>query len=51
MSKPARLGKCNANEILEKQLYISVKSLVIIFLIALFFVALGVMMTPTYGYL
>ena len=50
--KPKTLHKCNANEILEKELYISVKNLILIFLICLIFVGLCIMMQgPTYGYL
>ena len=52
MSKPARLGKCNSNEILEKQLSISVKELLIVFIICVLFVSVIMVMTPqTYGFL
>ena len=50
--KPARLGKCNANEILEQQLTISVMQLVFItFLVVLFFVLSLLLIPQTFGFL
>ena len=50
--KPARLGKCNANEILEQQLTISVMQLVFItFLVVLFFVFFLLLIPQTFGFL
>ena len=52
MSKPARLGKCNAHEVLEQELTISVKTVLLIFLLILIFFAFCFMMQPqTYGFL
>ena len=51
-SKPARLGKCNANEVLEQQLTISVMQLVFItFLVVLFFVLSLLLIPQTFGFL
>ena len=51
-SKPARLGKCNANEVLEQQLTISVLQLVFItFLVVLFFVLSLLLIPKTWGFL
>ena len=50
--KPARLGKCNAHEVLEKQLTISVKEIILAFIFCVFFVGIIMLMTPqTYGFL
>lgn len=50
--KPARLGKCNANEVLEQQLTISVLQLVFItFLVVLFFVLSLLLIPQTFGFL
>ena len=52
MSKPARLGKCNAHEVLEQQLTISAKTLwVLAFVSILFFVLCFICKGPTYGIL
>lgn len=49
---PARLGKCNANEVLEQQFTISVMQLVfIIFLVFLFFIISLLVIPETYGFL
>ena len=50
--RPARLQKCNAHEVLEKQLTISVKEIIFAFLFCLIFVSIIMLMTPqTYGFL
>lgn len=50
-SKPARLGKCNANEVLEQQLTISVMQLVFItFLGFLFFLIAFLVIPQTFGF-
>jgi len=52
MSKPARLRKCNSHEVLEKQLTISVKELLLIFFLVLLFGVFVFMTVPqTYGFL
>ena len=49
---PARLGKCNAHEVLEEQLAISSKELLIIFLFVVIFGVLCFLCKgPTMGYL
>lgn len=51
-SKPARLHKCNANEVLEQQLTISVMQLVFItFLVFLFFILSILLIPQTFGFL
>ena len=51
-SKPARLGKCNAHEVMEKQLTISVMELVFItFLVFLFFLLSFILIPQTFGFL
>jgi len=50
--KPARLGKCNAHEVLEKQLTITAKEILIIFIFVLIFGILCFLSKgPTMGYL
>lgn len=50
--KPARLNKCNAHEVLEQQLTISVKQVLLIFLLVLIFgIFCFLTKGPTYGYL
>lgn len=52
MTKPARLGKCNAHEVMEKQLTISVMELVFItFLVFLFFLLSFILIPQTFGFL
>ena len=52
MTKPARLRKCNSHEVLEKQLTISVKELLLIFfLVIIFGVFCFIAQGPTYGFL
>ena len=50
--KPARLGKCNSHEVLERQLTISVKELMFIVFLVILFVVFAFMAVPqTYGFL
>lgn len=50
--KPARLGKCDAHTVLEKQLSISVKELIFIVVLTVMFVVFAFMAVPqTYGFL
>ena len=52
MSKPARLGKCNSHEVMEKQLSISVLQLVFLTFLVVIFIALCFLIKgPTYGVL
>ena len=52
MTKPARLGKCNAHEVMEQQLTISVMELVFItFLVFLFFLLSFILIPQTFGFL
>ena len=49
---PARLGKCDAHTVLEKQLSISVKQLLLIFLFVIIFGIFCFISVPqTYGFL
>ena len=51
-SKPARLHKCNANEVLEQQLTITGKQVIIIFLLCVIFgIICFISKGPTYGVL
>lgn len=51
-TQPKRLGKCDAHNVLEKQLSITVKELAILFFIVLlFFIASFVMIPQTFGFL
>ena len=50
--QPARLNKCNAHEVLEKQLTISVKEVVFALIFCIIFVSIIMLMTPqSYGFL
>ena len=50
--QPARLQKCNAHEVLEKQLTISVKEIIFALIFCIIFVGVMMLMTPqTYGFL
>ena len=50
--QPVRLQKCNANEVLQKQLTISVKEIILAFIFCIIFVSIIMLMTPqTYGFL
>ena len=50
--KPVRLQKCNAQEVLEKQLTISVKEIIFALIFCIIFVGVIMLMTPqTYGFL
>lgn len=52
MNKPARLKKCNSSSVLEEQLSITVKEmLIIIFLVFLFFMISLWIIPQTYGFL
>lgn len=51
-TQPRRLGKCNSHEVLEKQLSITVKELIIVFMIVLLFFMTAILMIPqTFGFL
>lgn len=50
--KPARLGKCNANEVLEKQLTITGKQMLFLILLVFLFFMISILIVPqTFGYL
>ena len=50
--QPARLNRCNAHEVLEKQLTISVKEIIFTLIFCIIFVGVIILMTPqTYGFL
>ena len=51
-TQPKRLSKCNSHEVLEKQLSITVKELIIVFMIVLLFFTVSLIMIPqTFGFL
>jgi len=49
--EPARLGKCNAHEILEKQMTITGKQVILITIFLIVFLVLAFICVPqTYGF-
>ena len=52
MTKKARLNKCNAHEVLERQMEIKVKTLLLLFFLVMVFFVFCFFMTPqTYGFI